>query len=62
MPKARSKFLATEEMTEETTWHGTINEEAKIYIQNVDDIFNHMRENIEKGMGNAMEKAIMALK
>ena len=50
-------------MTEETTLHGTINEEeAKIYIQNVDDIFNHMRENIEKGMGNAMEKAIMALK
>ena len=63
MPKARFKSQTAEEMAEEPTLHGAINEdEAKLYIQNVDDIFNNMGKNIEKGMENAMEVAIMALK
>ena len=63
MPKARSKSLAVEEMAEEPTLHGAINEdEAKLYIQSMDDIFNNMAKNIEKGMESAMEVVITALK
>ena len=61
MPKARS--LAAEEMAEDPTLHGAINEdEAKLYIQSMDDIFNNMAKIIKKGMENTMEVAIMALK
>ena len=67
MPKARSKSQAVEEMAwereEETPLHGAINEEeAKLYIQSVDNIFNDMARNIKEGVENAMEPAILALK
>ena len=52
-----------EEMAAEPTLHGAINEdEAKLYIQNMDDIFNNMGKNIKKGIENAMVVAITALK
>ena len=63
MPKARSKSLAVEEMAEELPLHGARNEdEAKLYVQSVDDIFDNMVKNIEEGMENAMEVANTALK
>ena len=63
MPKARSISLTAEEMAEESPLHGAINEdEAKLYVQSVDDIFNNMAKNIKEGMENAMEVAITALK
>ena len=55
--------MAVEEVAEESPLHGAINEdEAKLYIQGVYNIFNNMAKNIEEGMENAMEVAIEALK
>ena len=62
MPKVSQKLGENEEGEEETTLHGTINEEeAWLHTQTLDDIID-MARNVEEGEPDVMKKAIMSPK
>ena len=67
MPKATQKSVTTgddiEEVDKDIPLHRTINEEeARVYRESLDKVFDDMATNLEGRVMNAMELAIMDLK
>ena len=61
MPKAKQKSVA-DDVEEETPLHGVINEEeAKMYRDGLDTIFENLAKNIQVNICNAMELTVIDL-